>query len=142
MQALSELTVSFLPVSSRVMSDTGWELLFEQYERLRWARIRAGYPTAKAAAESLGMKKDTYSAYEREPDKSKSTSMDHQRAMQFGRKFKVNWEWLLLGKDTPFSGAQTPFQERVVAAMASVPEPEQERIAKAVEALLRTGTDG
>jgi hypothetical protein len=119
--------------------DTGWEILFDQHERLRWARLRAGFTTAKAAADSLGMKKDTYSAYEREPDKSKSTKMDHQRAMQFGRKFKVNWEWLLNAKGTPFSGPKTLAQERVMTAMADAPEDEQERIASAVEAWLNKG---
>ncbi|HYC66671.1 helix-turn-helix transcriptional regulator [Brevundimonas sp.] len=122
--------------------DTGWEYLAEAHERLRWARLRAGYATAKAASESLGMKKDTYSAYEREPGKSKVTGLDHQRAIQFGRKFKVSWEWLLLGIGSPFSGVQTTYQERVMTAMSDAPEEEQERIAKAVEALLRTGTNG
>lgn len=122
--------------------DTDWTLLTEPHERLRWARIQAGYPTAKAAAESLGMLKDTYTAYEREPGKSKVTSMDHQRAIQFARKFKVSWNWLLLNHGTPFSGSQNAAQERVLSAMAEVPEEEQDRIARAVEALLRTGTAG
>lgn len=122
--------------------ETGWELLQDPHERLRWARIRAKYATAKAAAESLGMKKDTYSAYERAPDKSKVTGMTHQRAMQFARKFKVSWEWLLNGKGTPFSKPQTLAQERVLTAMSEAPEEEQDRVAAAVEALLRTGSRG
>lgn len=141
MQALNEHPVSFLSVSFRTM-DTGWEYLSEPHERLRWARKRAGFDTAKAAAESLGMKKDTYSAYEREPGKSKVTGLDHQRAIQFARKFKVSWEWLLTGSGTPMSGAHTQAQERVITAMADVSEDEQDRIARAVEALLRTGTGG
>lgn len=141
MQALSEPAVSFPAVSFGTM-DTEWSDVYEPHERLRWARKRAGYETAKAAAESLGMKKDTYSAYEREPGKSKVTGLDHQRAIQFGRKFKVSWEWLLLGTGTPFSGVQTEAQGRVLTAMADASEDEQERVAAAVEALLRTGTRG
>lgn len=122
--------------------ETGWEILCDPHERLRWARLRAGYPTAKAAADSLGMKKDTYTAYEREPGKSKTTGLDHQRAIQFGRRFKVSWEWLLVGAGNPFSGVQTPAQERVVSAMSGATEDEQERVAAAIEALLKTGTGG
>jgi hypothetical protein len=116
--------------------DTSWTKAFEPHERVRWARAQR-FDTAKAAAESLCINKETYGAYERAPGSSKHTRLDHQRAIQFGRKFKVSWTWLLLGEGTPFDDILTPAQERVIAAMKSVDEADQERAADAVEAFLK-----
>lgn len=121
--------------------NTDWQYQHEPHARLKWARLTAGYPTATAAAESLGMNKDTYSAYEREPGKSKHTELDHQRAIQFGRKYKVSWEWLLVGQGTPFA-VVTDAQQKALRAMSQAPEAEQERAARMVVELLRTGTSG
>lgn len=127
--------------------DDRWTNASEPHDRLRWARIqwqeaRGIKPDAGAAADSLGIKPHTYRAYERRPDSSKHTRLDDQRAIQFARKFGVNWEWLLLGSGTPTSGAHTPAQERVVSAMSGATAEEQDRIAAAVEVLLKTGTRG
>ncbi|WP_312595723.1 hypothetical protein [Brevundimonas sp.] len=119
--------------------DTEWSQLSEDWERVRWARLQAGFPTARSASETLSMKEDTYSAYERPPEASKSTRLKDQRAIQFGRKFKVSWKWLLLGEGTPFDDVRSPAQDRVMAAMATVDEKQQERVAAAVEALLKAG---
>lgn len=116
--------------------DTGWTQAFTPHDRLRWARALK-FPTAKAAADALGMKKDTYSAYERAPGASKHTNVDHQRAIQFGRKFKVSWIWLLTGEGSPMDDVLTPAQERALGAMKNAEEAEQERIADAVEALVK-----
>jgi len=124
------------------MDESGWVGLGEPWERLKWARVRAGFATAKAAAESLGVQANTYSAYEREPGASKHTPLEHQRAIQFARKFKVPWEWLLTGAGSPFEERLTPAQERALAAMRPASEEDQERVANAVEALLATGTRG
>lgn len=137
---------SFHPVSFPSVSwgpmDTEWSNSEEPHERLRWARLHAGFTSAASAARSLGMKDDTYSAYERAPGSSKSTGLDHQSAIRFARKFKVSWEWLLIGTGTPFSGAKTEAQERVVTLMDTASEEDQKRIADAVELLLKTGTAG
>lgn len=85
----------------------------------------------------MGMQANTYSAYEREPGASKSTQLDHQRAIQFGRKFKVSWTWLLTGHGSPMDDQLTPAQERALAAMKVVEEAEQERAADVIEALLK-----
>lgn len=119
-----------------------WSRLFEAHERLKWARLHAGFETATAAAESLGMKKDTYTAYEREPGKSKHTTLDHQSAIRFAKKFKVSWEWLLIGQGTPFTKSLTSAQQRTLNAMAEASEPEQELAARLVETALKTGTAG
>jgi hypothetical protein len=122
--------------------DTEWSRLGEDWERVRWARTQAGFGTARAAAESLGLGENTYSAYERPPTATKSTRLDHQRAMQFGRKFKVSWTWLLVGEGSPFDRDRSAAQNRILSAMADMDEARQEQVARAVEVLLRTGTDG
>lgn len=123
--------------------DTSWAQLREDWERVQWARKRADFPTARAAAESLNMGENTYSAYERPEGASKSTRISDQRAIQFGKKFKVSWRWLLLGEGSPFDVPQTKAQERVVAAMAEASPERQEEVALFVETLLKkTGTQG
>jgi hypothetical protein len=117
--------------------DERWRSCEGTWDRLRWARVHAKFETAKAAADSLGIKEGTYSAYERSPESSKHTALDHQRAAQFARKFKVNWRWLLLGEDTPFTVDLTPAQERALAAMRSASEADQERAADVIETLLK-----
>jgi SOS-response transcriptional repressor LexA len=86
------------------MNDPEHPELLEPHERLRWARVRwqtlnGIKPEMGAAADSLGMKQHTYRAYEREPGASKHTPLDHQRAVQFARKFGVSWQWLLTGEN-------------------------------------------
>jgi hypothetical protein len=122
------------------MAESEWTKLREPWERLKWARkhwqTKIGAATTKAAAaESLGMQENTYSAYERAPDSSKHTALDHQRAIQFGDKFKVNWVWLLTGRESPF--ARTPAQERALGLMAEHDEADQERAVDIIAAALK-----
>ena len=125
-------------------SDTSWAQLREPHERLRWARLRL-YPTATAFADAVGLKKDTYTAHEREPGSSKATRLTAEKAMQFGRKLKVRWEWLLEGKGLPWPDDSSAGRSRPAAQVAELvdsadPE-EQERILRVVQAM-RTGTSG
>jgi hypothetical protein len=124
------------------MKDERWRDCEGTWDRLRWSRIRAGFEKANAAAESLGMKDDTYTAYERRPDSSKHTALDHQRAGQFAKKFKVSWRWLLLGEGEPGEIELTAAQKRAVAAMREAPEDEQERAADVIETMLRRALGG
>lgn len=127
------------------MSKARWQDCEGTWDRLRWSRIqwqeRIGVsPNAEAAAESVGKKPGTYRAYERRPDSSKHIALDHQTAIEFGRKFGVSWEWLLTGKGSPTDQQLSPAQERLVRALWDVPEERQDAIASALEALIRTGT--
>lgn len=122
------------------MSEVDWSGLREPWERLRWARMHwqteaGGATTAGSAADSLGMQQNTYTAYERSPEGSKHTPLDHQRAMQFGRKFKVNWVWILTGEETPFN--RTSAQVRALELLAGAPEETQEEVVDMLEAVLK-----
>lgn len=128
------------------MDDTSWMFLEEPWQRLRWARTywqhqAGGEMTAKAAADSLGFNSpETYTAYEREPGKSKHTALSPQRAIEFGRKFRINWQWLLEGEGTPFdtpSSGLSPAVSRVVDLMKGATPADQESVADLVEAALR-----
>lgn len=121
--------------------DNRWKQLTEAHERLRWARIvwqeeRGVKPDAGAAAESLGMNKHTYRSFERGPEGSKHTILDHQRAIQFGKKFGVSWQWLLTGTGTP-QGELTPNERRVIDALREAPEARQTAVADAIEQLIK-----
>jgi hypothetical protein len=119
--------------------DTRWSEAAEDWQRVKWAREAAGFDTMRAAAQSLKMGENTYSAYERDPSASKTTRLnDPQRAIQFGRKFRVSWSWLLTGEGTPFDRPANPPQERVIRAMSAFPEDRQDDLANAVEALLKS----
>jgi hypothetical protein len=118
-----------------------WTDLREPHERLRWALMqwqeaRGIKPDAGAAAESLGINPHTYRAFERAPGTSKTIALDHQRAMQFGRKFGVSWQWLLIGEGTP-QGELTPNERRVIDALREAPEARQTAVADAIEQLIK-----
>lgn len=69
---------------SRHMSDPA--------ERLRIARLRAGFETAKDAAEALGFPVSTYLGHE-----NGSRGYPAKKAEVYARKFKVREQWLLYG---------------------------------------------
>ena len=60
--------------------------------RLRVARLRAGFETAKEAAEALGFPVSTYLAHE-----NGSRGYPAKKAFTYARKFKVREQWLLYG---------------------------------------------
>lgn len=68
----------------RIMSDPA--------ERLRIARLRAGYETAKEAALALGFPVSTYLGHE-----NGSRGYPAKKAAIYARKFKVREQWLLYG---------------------------------------------
>ena len=127
-----------------VSDDLTWVELREPWQRLRWARARSKFETARAAAESMGMNEATYSAYERRPDSSKSIPLSHQKAIQFARKFKVRWEWLLTGEGSPHSEEPDPNAPvtRIIRSLGEVPLESQSDVADAVEAMVRAAKGG
>jgi hypothetical protein len=65
----------------------------ERARRLREARKKAPFPSASAAAASMGIKYATYVAHE-----NGSRAFDNDAAQLYSRKFKVRLEWLLTGR--------------------------------------------
>ena len=117
--------------------NTDWSRTEGTWDRLAWARENAGYSTLRAAAESLGMRENTYGGFERRPGSSRWRALDHQHAIQFGKKYKVSWIWLLLGEGTPFDKNLTEAQQRAIQAMDAASEEDQKRAAEMLELFLR-----
>jgi len=61
--------------------------------RLRIARMRAGFKTAKEAAESMGFPVSTYLGHE-----NGTRGYPAKKAELYARRFKVREQWLLYGK--------------------------------------------
>ena len=155
----ADVTTSYAPLASTKLHrvtersvtlghmDARLKDLREPHERLRWARMqwqegRGIKPDATAAAESLGMKPHAYRAYERAPGSSKHTPLSHQKAIEFGRKYGVSWEWLMTGRGNPTDlglAQLTPTERRLIDALREAPEARQTAVADAIEQLLKTG---
>lgn len=73
------------------------------HDRLKAARIAAGYPTAKEAAEAMGIPVATYVQHE-----NGSRGYPVARAQRYARFFKTTPEWLLYGRR---NGGNTEFIE-------------------------------
>lgn len=65
------------------------------YERLVWARARAGYASAADAARALGIPEPTYQGHEN------GTRGFTKSAPVYARKFRVPLNWLLTGEGQP-----------------------------------------
>lgn len=61
-------------------------------ERLRTARLRAGFSTGKDAAEAMGVSVSTYLGHE-----NGSRGIKPGMATRYAKKFKVSEQWLLYG---------------------------------------------
>lgn len=80
-------------------------VMSERAERLRQARIKAGYHFASDAANALGIVASTYRAHE-----NGQNEFELAEAEVYGRKFNVDPVWLLRGKEQqmPGGGAAPP----------------------------------
>jgi SOS-response transcriptional repressor LexA len=80
-----------------------FEAMGTRGERLKRARLDAGYRSAADAARALGIPYPTYAGHE-----NGSRKFEADEASVYARKFKVTVEWLLVGKTgnvTPVSNA-------------------------------------
>lgn len=73
-------------------------------ERLRRARIEAGYKTAADAARALGISGATYNQHEN--DTRGLGGIPRKAAERYAEKFKVSLDWLLTGR-----GGEAAFHE-------------------------------
>ncbi|MBD8556331.1 helix-turn-helix transcriptional regulator [Rhizobium sp. CFBP 8762] len=68
--------------------------MMEKHDRLRQARIDAGYKTAAAAANALGITASTYRAHENGQNK-----FELEEAEVYGKRFNVSPLWLMTGSE-------------------------------------------
>jgi transcriptional regulator with XRE-family HTH domain len=88
-------------------------------ERLRIARLRAGYTTGKEAAEALGFPVSTYLAHE-----NGSRGITASRAVTYARRYKVREQWLLYGVG-PGPGSEQQDQTAEIVNLAERMAPER-----------------
>lgn len=126
-------------------SDDRWRHTRGTWDRLRWARMAKGFERAQDFADSIAMKAGTYRAYEREPgENSKATPLDHGHAVEWGKKLKVRWEWLLTGEGTPweatfYSMDLTPGKAKLRKLTDGLDDDKASKLADAIEAMLKAG---
>jgi hypothetical protein len=117
--------------------DERWKTCIGTWDRLRWARLQR-FETAKDAAIALGIEEGTYRAYERTPDSSKHTKLDHQKAMHFAKRLGVRWQWLLLGQGEPWNDEDEDI-DRAISVMREADPTRRRDIADLIERLLKAG---
>lgn len=116
--------------------DDTWRNCIGSWDRLKWAR-RQKFGTAKDAAEALGINVNTYRAYEREPDTSKHTPLDHTHAGHFAKRLGVRWEWLLQGQGAPWKD-EDERRAKILDAFDDTPEDRKDAVAAAIVQLLKS----
>ena len=95
----------------------------EMNDRLRDARIAAGYKSASAAAKTHGWGVSTYIAHE-----NGQNEYDPDRAAIYAKAFKTTPEWLLLGKETAPSS--------IDAQLRALPPDEARRLIERFSAMI------
>lgn len=77
-----------------------------QHGRLRWARERAQFASARAAAIAFGWNENTYKSHEGGIRQGEGLKEKHLE--RYARAFKVNQGWLATGKGDPSNPDLTP----------------------------------
>lgn len=111
-----------------------WRLLITQWERLRWARLRAGFERLKDAADSLNIKPGTYRTYEYEPGAQGGRNPDLTELQRICRKYKVSWVWVATGQGSPDAGVQA--DERLAAVSDKVQQLPEDKQEDAIAAMM------
>jgi SOS-response transcriptional repressor LexA len=76
-------------------ADYRYRAMGSSADRLKEARVKSGYDSAKGAAEAMGVPVATYIQHE-----NGSRGYPAKRAERYARFFRVTPEWLLYGKET------------------------------------------
>jgi transcriptional regulator with XRE-family HTH domain len=81
------------------------EPLDEPWARLRWARTRAGFATAKEAADRLAMSEVTYRSYEKPVANGGRWPRSTAQVQRIAKVVKASWIWLETGEGDPDTDA-------------------------------------
>lgn len=96
-------------------------LMSEMSDRLRQARIDAGFKSAAAAADAMGVNPSTYRAHE-----NGQNDFNLREAFHYGQKFRVSAIWLFSGERTAKDGQDVrdafTAERRVPQISKKVPE--------------------
>ena len=81
------------------------------YDRLRAARVHAGFQTAQQACERFHWNPGTYRSHERSPDQAGARDFSPKWAETYAGAFRVPADWLLWGKNPPSWLNSEPFAQ-------------------------------
>lgn len=99
----------------------------ELHERLALARRQAGFETAADAARALGISYPTYAGHE-----NGSSGFKNEAGDQYARKFKVRFEWLMIGRGPMRSEVDAALSDPTIAAfhwvLPKLPEERRQRL--------------
>lgn len=104
--------------------EENWSHELHLWERIRSARMAAGFPRAVDAAISLNVKPGTYRSWERPPeDAGREPPLTEIQRM--ARKFKVSWIWLASGEGDRRAGVVEDERVAEVARKSKQLDPER-----------------
>lgn len=75
-----------------------------QAGRLRWARLYAGFLSARSAANNFGWNENTYKSHEQGIRQAEGLKQKH--AEKYARAFQVSLPWLMSGQGDPLKKGQ------------------------------------
>jgi transcriptional regulator with XRE-family HTH domain len=84
-------------------------------DRLKLARERAGFSSAREAAQAMDLSYDTYAQHE-----SGIRGYPAKKAEIYARRFRVSAEWLLFGKGDEPAADATPSLDELEAMVANI----------------------
>lgn len=101
----------------------------DENDRLRQARIAAGYRSALHASRKFGWKSSTYASHEN----GQTPNIPKAAVQRYGKAFKVSWEWIKTGAGTMHPEVRT----RIVKLAESLPSDKQPAAIEYLEFLHR-----
>ncbi|MVA47353.1 helix-turn-helix domain-containing protein [Agrobacterium vitis] len=105
-------------------------------ERLKTARLAAGFATVEEAAEAMGVNYQTYAGHENGRSGFKSDSV-----VRYCKKFKISTDWLLTGKGKGPRGEHDVAWEIFLIA-SNLPQEELERAKRIMQAVAEGAKTG
>lgn len=103
-----------------------WNDLQTPWERMRWARMRAGYQRPTDAARSVNIKPVTYRTYEIAPGAEGGREPPLSEVQRIARKFDVNWVWLASGEGSPETQRADQRLAEISSTIAQLPKSRRE----------------
>lgn len=87
------------------------------------------------------MQEGTYRQYERGPGSSRWANLTHERAVEFARRFKVSWLWLLTGNGQPLDAETDRGSERILQLYGRLTQENRERLIALLESFVPESSD-
>ena len=116
-----------------------WDHLTEPSERMRWARLRAGFQKGADAARALGISEHTYRTYERSTADGGRWPSSLASLQAIAQRFNVDWTWLATGNGSPLLDPRDQADtQRLTASIHRLPVEKREDAIRAALSVLES----